>query len=189
MERVLKDGPANPNVPMKAQDCSNTKDSPNTPPSSPQPSASAGATSPQPTSQPPTTKPVDPPTRKACEPNPSNSVRDAHETSLVFVLRWYCKQLPGDAIKTNDVNIADTWTYDTVSGGHSAISIGRKYDAGRDGTDRDDVYDLSISSVKDCDPGSAGNLLKQPTPKSSCEDVFMEAWKGCKFCNPKLKFI
>ena len=67
------------------------------------------------------------------------------------------------------------------------IEIGRKYDEKRDGTNRDDVYDISITSVKDCDPGNGGNLFKTPTKNSKSEDILHEAWKGCDFWRDRLE--
>lgn len=177
LERVLKDStPEGKKSIFKADDCKNTKDSPNSPPAE---GSGAPATPTAPTRAPSATvAPANPPARASCIANPSTPVKDSHEDELQKAAAFFCRQYASRTVTTANVNIAQTVISGTLTEGRQTVDVARLYT----GTENeDDVYDISVKSVDGCTP-VGGYDLGTPVADNQCPDILHNAWLQCEFC-------
>lgn len=177
LERVLKDSPPDDKKDsiFKAEDCKNTKDSPNSPPTG----ASATPTTPAAPTRAPsaTVAPADPPARASCVANPTTPVKDSHEDELKKAAAFFCSDYASSTVTASSVNIAQTVISGTLTEGKQAVDVARLYT----GTaNEDDVYEISVKSVDGCTPVGGYNL-GTPVAGNKCPDILHSAWKQCEF--------
>ncbi|KAI4182730.1 MAG: hypothetical protein L6R41_005806 [Letrouitia leprolyta] len=129
---------------------------------------------PEPTPTEPVVSPVDPPSAPTCKPAPTGHYQDAHEEVMAQAVEWFCGN--------NDQVVHDP-TVDIEVVGHDDPFL--QFLDNNDSND--DVYDMSIKSVPDCDPGEGGFNLKEPVSGFDCKDILYNSWKNCEF-SPFRKF-
>jgi hypothetical protein len=143
------------------------------------PPTSTEAPSPPPS---PVVPPADPPSAPSCAPTPSAHYQDAHEGELTFVAKHFCAEHGGDAFDPN-YNVAETLTTGNVVSGAGRYGGIIHEVLPYTGTNvKDDVYDISVTSVKDCMPNVPATV-KNPIPGQDCATIMYDAWKNCKFAH------
>lgn len=177
LERVLKDSPPDNKRDsiFKAEDCKNTKDSPNTPPAG----GSGTPTSPAAPTLAPSTivAPANPPALASCIANPSTPVKDSHQYELKKAAAFFCDQYASSTVTTANVNIAQTVISGILLEGRQVLDIARLYTGTKKETD---VYDISVKSVDGCTPVGGYNL-GTPVADNKCPDILHNAWLQCEF--------
>ncbi|KAL8941873.1 MAG: hypothetical protein Q9216_001983 [Gyalolechia sp. 2 TL-2023] len=146
----------------------NTTESPPVPTTEPVAELTSSEPPPDPTPTQPVVEPVDPPGEPVCFDPPEGDYKDAHEEIMAQAVQWFCE------------NNAKTIKEPTVDIG--AIGFDDPFRQFLDTNDaEDDVYDLSIRNVPDCDPGEEGFDLAEPVSGYGCQDILYNSWKSCEF--------
>lgn len=133
---------------------------------------------------PPSVAPVDPPSQPSCVPNPTDSVRDAHENALKKAAEKFCHDHATDNTPNGPINVAHTIIVDYRPrlGRAPGLTVDIEYESNM-GT-QDNVYDISVTSVDNCTPTEGGFNLPTPVADNKCADILHSAWKNCKFFTP-----
>lgn len=131
---------------------------------------------PEPTPTPVGVAPVDPPSQPSCVPNPTDSVKDAHEGELEKATKYFCDQHATNTNAQAPIDIAATIIAGTRSMGRATIDMAYPYPPNMG--NQDDVYDISLKSVPDCTPEHGFNPAS-PVKDTQCADILHSAWKNC----------
>ena len=124
-----------------------------------------------------TVAPADPPAAASCVPNPSDPVKDSHEGQLEKAAKYFCKEYASGIVQGPVVDIKQAVVSGAMPVGRGILNVARLYT----GTEnRDDVYDISIQSVKGC-KSHGGFNLDTPVANNQCSDILHSAWKQCRF--------
>ncbi|MCJ1255346.1 hypothetical protein MMC24_003162 [Lignoscripta atroalba] len=122
-----------------------------------------------------TVAPADPPAAASCVPNPSDPVKDSHEGQLEKAAKYFCKEYASGIVQGPVVDIKQAVVSGAMPVGRGILNVARLYT----GTEnRDDVYDISIQSVKGC-KSHGGFNLDTPVANNQCSDILHSAWKQC----------
>jgi hypothetical protein len=141
-------------------------------------------TSPGPATPNPTVvAPVDPPSQPSCVPNPTGSVKDAHENELQKPVKFFCDQYASTTVPNGPINVAHTVIAGDKQEGRSVVNVAYDYPPSM-GT-QDDVYDITVTSVDNCTP-SGGFNLGTPVANNQCADILHNAWKNCELLFPHI---
>ena len=146
----------------------------------------AGAVSqPQPSdpaTQPVVVPPVDPPSKPDCVANPPTKPKDAHEERETGAAGFFCETYAKDTVQqAPDIHKTVTWTTEIVDITGNVEIIGKDY-TGDGTTSEDDIYDMSVTAVKDCKPPGDGSFnLGEPVKGHKCLDIMKDAWKTCYY--------
>lgn len=134
------------------------------------------------TPTPPTVPPVNPPSQPSCVANPAKAPRDAHEESLKRDTSYFCSQWAKDMVD-GPVDIKHAVADKVVTSGRAPpVFVPVEYE----GNDiRNDVYDISVTSVPKCTPDGGKFNLGEPVKAHKCSDLLYNAWKDCE-CLPDL---
>lgn len=150
-----------------------------TPPDKPtqttQPDTAAQSATPT-QSNPPVVTPVDPPSQPSCVPNPTDSVKDAHEGELKKAAKYFCDEHATDTNAKAPIKNEATIIAGTKQEGRAIVDIAYVYPESLG--NQDDVYDFSLTSVDNCTPVNGFNLAS-PVANSKCADILHDAWKNC----------
>lgn len=138
-------------------------------------STTQSTTSTQPS--PPDVTPVDPPSQPSCVPNPTDSVKDAHEGELKKAAKFFCDEHATNTNAKAPIKNEATIIAGTKVEGRVVVDIA--YDYPKRLGNQDDVYDFSLTSVDNCTPANGFNLAS-PVANSNCADILHDAWKNCK---------
>lgn len=107
------------------------------------------------------------------------SLTDAHEADTKLAAAYFCRRYAATTVTTPNVNSAHTIMAGTRSESHASRELAWDYT----GTSaQDDVYDIAVKSVNNCNPGNGGYNLGTPIPDNVCADILYNAWKGCESC-------
>ncbi|KAL8671114.1 MAG: hypothetical protein Q9168_004383 [Polycauliona sp. 1 TL-2023] len=120
--------------------------------------------------------PVNPPSQPDCVPKPTGHVKDSHETELKRVAAYFCAQYATGSVAKAPTTIAHTVSAKSYQIGGVYGDTASDYDP-KIGN-RDDVYDITVTSVANCHPDGGFNL-GTPVPNNKCADILYSAWEGC----------
>lgn len=136
--------------------------------------AAPGPTSPN---NPPVVNPVDPPSQRSCIPTPTYSIKDTHEDEMQKVAKFFCDKYASNTAAKAPINIAQT----VMAGARAEdrVLADIAFDYPPSVGNRDDVYDIKITSVKNCTPSNGFNL-KSPVANNDCAHILYNAWKSCE---------
>lgn len=126
--------------------------------------------------------PVDPPSQPSCVPNPTDSVKDAHEGEMQKAAKYFCDEYASNINAQAPINIVQTIIAGTRTEGRATVDIAYLYPPNMG--NQDDVYDIKLTSVDNCTPTNGFNLAS-PVKDNQCADILHSAWKSCEpFVSP-----
>lgn len=126
---------------------------------------------------PPVVAPVAPPSQPSCVPNPTDSVKEAHEGELKKAVKYFCDEYATDTNAKAPIKNEVTIIAGTRQEGRGVVDIAYVYPESLG--NKDDVYDFSLTSVDNCTPANGFNLAS-PVANSNCADILHDAWKKCE---------
>ena len=121
--------------------------------------------------------PVDPPSPPRCVPNPTDSVKDAHEGEMQKAAKYFCDKYASNTNAQAPIKIAQTIIAGTRTLGRTTVDIAYLYAPNMG--NQDDVYDIKLTSVGNCTPTNGFNLAS-PVKDNQCAKILQSAWKNCE---------
>lgn len=118
---------------------------------------------------------MDPPSQPSCVPNPTESVRDAHEGELEKAAKYFGDEHGTDTNAKAPIKNEAPVIADTKQEGRAVVDIAYVHPESLG--NQDDVYDFSLTSVNNCTPANGFNLAS-PVANSNCVDIMRETWKN-----------